>query len=551
MSDIDVILSPMKPRQKVVTAEDVASSLYYLHVNGPEDESLLQSSKDDYEEGIPEQEEPVPELPSRPAPSIPVSSGLPDALRPGVGHIKHHPLPPLPPYPLDDGPPPPVPLHGNTERKPVATIPRKPAPTSAIPARKPVNSQARGVASSAPEFPRRRLIDQPSGEATSSSTSPRPYLAQRPTMSTLASPYPDQAPEVTVIRRNPASGEQWNIGTISDPPVFDIASSSDGRRGSGGMTSTRIRRSGQPVYLRISNPGYHKFTPPSSDGRIGGHSTASSTPSLAYSDAPTEDSNTLVEPSFTRRMWLEGSLFEKTSQHRKSLSADHAEHNPNYLSPRPTFTSTSSYSGQSLGPNSAEDDIRRLSLTGDTKRSHTRGYTFLSPWNGRCEFATGTMGNSLKCRHLRVGKNSLNPGSDIPELISELRFNLPGGGPLASDQPRRRSPGKSNGAQQKESRRSRLLAKLSDRDRGDRDKDRNSYSYDEQEGIEDSAAAVDEQARLDLSLGQELAGGGFAGKQAKLGKLIVQGEGLQMLDLVVSANMALWMRAWEKFAFGV
>ena len=42
--DIDVFLTPMKPRQKVVTAEDVQSSLYYLHVNQPEDARLLEPS---------------------------------------------------------------------------------------------------------------------------------------------------------------------------------------------------------------------------------------------------------------------------------------------------------------------------------------------------------------------------------------------------------------------------------------------------------------------------------------------------------------------------
>lgn len=52
--------------------------------------------------------------------------------------------------------------------------------------------------------------------------------------------------------------------------------------------------------------------------------------------------------------------------------------------------------------------------------------------------------------------------------------------------------------------------------------------------------------RLDLSLGQEFAGGGFGGKQAKLGKLIIEDEGLKMLDLLVAANMALWWRAYEK-----
>lgn len=46
---------------------------------------------------------------------------------------------------------------------------------------------------------------------------------------------------------------------------------------------------------------------------------------------------------------------------------------------------------------------------------------------------------------------------------------------------------------------------------------------------------------LDLSLGQERAGGGFSGNKAKLGKLVIYGgQGLAMLDLLVSANMGVW-----------
>jgi hypothetical protein len=61
--------------------------------------------------------------------------------------------------------------------------------------------------------------------------------------------------------------------------------------------------------------------------------------------------------------------------------------------------------------------------------------------------------------------------------------------------------------------------------------------------IEDARRSMD---RLDLSLGQEFAGGGFGGKQAKLGKIILEDEGLKMMDLLVAANLALWWRAYEK-----
>lgn len=56
----------------------------------------------------------------------------------------------------------------------------------------------------------------------------------------------------------------------------------------------------------------------------------------------------------------------------------------------------------------------------------------------------------------------------------------------------------------------------------------------------------DENGNIDLSLGQERAGGGLYGKRAKLGKLIIDDLGLRMLDLTVAANMALWWRAYER-----
>jgi hypothetical protein len=51
---------------------------------------------------------------------------------------------------------------------------------------------------------------------------------------------------------------------------------------------------------------------------------------------------------------------------------------------------------------------------------------------------------------------------------------------------------------------------------------------------------------LDLRLGREKAGGGRKGKNAKLGKLIVEDEGLKMCDLVVAASMAVWWQHYEK-----
>jgi len=109
--------------------------------------------------------------------------------------------------------------------------------------------------------------------------------------------------------------------------------------------------------------------------------------------------------------------------------------------------------------------------------------------------------------------------------VSELRFNLPG-----SSKP-------STPRVEESSKRSSFFH----RPRHSRN---NSSLVDSRvESTEDVRRSFD---RMDLSLGQEVAGGGFGGKKAKLGKLIIEDEGLKMIDLLVAANLALWWRAYER-----
>lgn len=56
----------------------------------------------------------------------------------------------------------------------------------------------------------------------------------------------------------------------------------------------------------------------------------------------------------------------------------------------------------------------------------------------------------------------------------------------------------------------------------------------------------DDGRRMDFSLARENAGGGIKGDEAKLGKLIVEDEGIKMLDLVVAASMAVWWRSYYR-----
>jgi hypothetical protein len=350
----------------------------------------------------------------------------------------------------------------------------------------------------------------PIAQAYQDESSPPP-LPARPG-SAPSNPRPETITQLTLIRRDPASSAQWNVANITDPPVFEAGSSE--RRNS--MTSQRIKKSGQPLYIEIDSPGYAKFTSRADEPPA---SPTSSTPSLTY--ASSTSGSIQNEHIFKRRMWMEGSLFDgKPSGHRKAVSTD-VTNTPSNL--RPSFDvdarRSSEFSLQSPTTGLSRDPVMNsISIDGDRKRSHTKGYTLMSPWNGRCEFSAG-MGNSLKCRH---SLPKYAGDTSQPIVVSELRFNLPGGGPLATAVPSNPATDSSG------RRRSRFLHPGKHL--------RQSASID----------ATRSQSNLDLSLGQELAGGGFAGKQAKLGKLIIEDEGLKMMDLIVAANMGLWWRAYEK-----
>jgi hypothetical protein len=438
-------------------------------------------------------------------------------------------LRPLPPYPLDDSPsnwsnirtPAPNPQPERFQRNPVAPV--------GLSAREDVSNQHNvltGQYSRPAGFPQAKIEHQQLnyriqyGDTLGDNPyaplmyqkreeEMKPPLPVRPTI-TPQTQEADNATTLTLIRRDPASSAQWNVATIVDLPVFEVTS--DGRRNS--TTGTRIRKPGQPLYIDVATPGYAKFADlPTLDNSV---------PSLT--DSSSLDGSVQQSNTFQRRMWMEGSTFEPRPRgHRKAKSSDHS------LLSRPSFDarSSSDFSVQSNATTLVNDPfMQSISVDGERKRSRNRGYTLMSPWNGRCEFSSG-IGNSLKCRH------SLSPGtgaSPSPVTVSELRFNLPGGGPLASQIPT--TPGPDT-----EKRRSRFLHPSRHL--------RLSSSMDSTRSQSDFGGSY-EGSMLDLSLGQERAGGGFAGKQAKLGKLIIDDEGLKMMDLLVAANLGLWWRAYEK-----
>ncbi|GAB7340941.1 hypothetical protein MBLNU457_7287t1 [Dothideomycetes sp. NU457] len=425
----DVFLTPLKPREKVVNAQDVISSLYFLHVDDPSDESFAADGALESSQILAAQNERK------------VSS---------ASTISRKPLP-TPPASPEDGafsfvlPP-------STNRKHLS-----------VPQRKLV-------------VPPRGLL-QPSVHRQTS-----PSLDGKSDTSQTSNTYSGTV--LTLIRRDPSTGAQWNVAKIKDPLVEDISSESLSAQRN---RLFRTKVAGTPMYIDIENPGYSKFL--NYD-----QSQLDTDSNSMLTTATLEEADSASRGLFSRRLWMDGSRF-----------ADHT------YSRRPPVDSFSAGTRSSM---------HLSSKTVPFVDRRARGYAYKSPWGGKCEFSTGAAGKSLKCRH--HVDNTASHNETVAD-ISELRFNLPSKNPSSSidlGAPTKRSSYYSH-------------------------KHSKSEPYIETEQPH-WTEIKDEDGHIDYSLGRERAGGGFGGKQAKLGKLIVDNEGQKFLDLVVATNLALWWRAYER-----
>lgn len=239
---------------------------------------------------------------------------------------------------------------------------------------------------------RRKPVGHAACESHVPETPPLPPRPIRPGSSRANSN--DSIPSITIVRRDPSSGTQWNIAKLTDPPVLDVTS-----QPARNSPLRVVKKPGAPLYIDIQNPGYEKFLAkkPFSDFPLTpspGTKTPDTLPSLEYStDASLSSSSASESVVFQRRLWMEGSQFGKGRN--KSIST--IEYTPNELIQRPSMESRDSnefsYENQSGTPPVSKDG--RLMTRGE-RRSAVKGYTFISPWNGRCEFGVGTFGSSLK-----------------------------------------------------------------------------------------------------------------------------------------------------------
>lgn len=485
----DVFLTPMKPRDKVVSAEDVQSSLYYVHVNGSED--LSEPTRD-----------PISSVNANTSHLLPVQE---HSIRRKPA-LPKRPIAPLTlPYPLHDDVMPT--MHRRSPSPPkLKRIARKPIGSNIAD-----SHHQHGI--DLPVLSRRPLPSPPRDEEPyepydGSLHSSNVHLLRHSEHTEEVNPYlrtyePSEPPidpadlpgpgSLTLIRRDPSSNEQWNVASIHDPPMHEVSSAALRNP----SAAKRTKRGGAPVFLDISNPAYAQFI--STDRAASRNSTASSNSS--ESDPPPEG-------IFRRRLYMPGSQHGEHGYGHSSRPSSGFESKED-VSMRRTIRSSADMSTSVSGPPAVND--RR-----------GKGYTFTSPWDGRCEFATGSAGRSLKCRHIlpqhQQANGALNYG-----VVSELRFNLPTSSKTATAVKEKRSS---------------YIGGLHRR---------LGSSEDGAGGYDGLSSVFGLDGKMDLTLGQERAGGGFGGKQAKLGKLIIEPEGLKMLDLLVAANLALWWRAYERY----
>lgn len=615
---------------KNVTLSDVENSLYYIHLETPQElvapmgrrqalEPLSpRSSMESARSTIPrkplpsaavtvpdlarekaqvqadphplsrpqKQDENVPPLPPKHQPNprtLPPPSQICDvepAYRPSHvfadARTAAHPLPPLPLEPHDLAPPLPPPYQVSAPGSPIT---RKPVHAAATAAAGPSPTDADALASP-PRSP--RPARPPASGSSSTSTavmhvprspvpppSPTRQLARRPS----ASPF-----FLTIIRRDPTSGHQWNVGRVSsfatNIPTPECAAPD--------LDPENMPAALQPraphIDVHIETSGYAKYRGLPTRQSVGAGVQQQQQPPRPGSSsceagvgAVEEGFHRRVEMAYTRS-WAANlkDVFRRQGGHVRSQSGTATQtalllgsDDETHLRPPPPGGHSRSASIGSTGSTASRGSEGTTTNTGDPLTEpgpgrKAKGYMFRSPWDGVCKFRTGNGGCSLRLRHVldsaadtlgaRVATAARAAGrarglsvasaaataATEPREVSELRFNLPSGDLFKSGKKEGVGAGGAGGRDKLSAQFDRLLRGRAGESSGE-------------EGAEGAEDRGDEEGLVDLSgLGREKAGGGNRGNRAKLGKLVIHDEGLKMLDLVVAANVGVWWTVWER-----
>lgn len=525
----DVILSPFKPQLKNVTGGDVASSLYYVHLElptldiaGPEplrDEAQGRSSEDSSATRTIARK-PVPGTVPSLGPEISIQSDQLQLQQTRSQHDNTTLWPPgdvgMPPSLQERDFAPPLPPRRRFEDSGLgysdSSFEANPHETSQLnvpPRRKPVGPRQMGGVPqgrvSMDETTRSRVQTRARADTTGHTRQSRSLSP------TKNAEYPSPPFTLSLIRRDPGTGDQWNVGKISSYETDPMAAQAPMYLSA--STSEQHPPQHPPIDIQIETAGYAKFRrgtqvalpPPPSlidfmpEPRSDGSRTFSRQVSMSYS----KSFGSTVRSTFHK---LEQKARKKAQAHNRNESE------------------------ASVASHSSGEYVVGSPTTARPDKMKPRGYTFASPWNGKCVFRTGKDGRSLVCDHILHegelgGYNPLVPDSSAAKgtstVVSELRYNLPGSEFFPSSEVPK------GDINQKLGHFSKMVKSTMDRGYGDEDED-------------------DVVSPFDVNVGGERAGGGNRGNRAKLSKLIIYHDGMKMLDLLVAANIGLWWRTWEK-----
>lgn len=534
----------MKPRIKIVTVADIESCLYYVHVYGAEDEKLRQALLSESNQSIghiafereqrfqggeavrrkplqPESNASFDSPPSLPPKIIPLnqspttlySSGpqvlkkpVDSQMRPTVARCMESPTEYSPPrlvgprsmnqrpYSTDNNV-----LQSSPERLNVDIRRRLEQPPADSP---PLRLRRQRRSLPEPDAPD-RVEDGVQGLSHfGEDVHPEKKSGLKQDTKTNSSSH-EQDSSLILIRRY--ANMQWNVGNISR---LSLVTRSDNLTHANHASSTEESQEG--ILIEIATAGYAKFV--DKESQTNGEekiSPAQKTP------RPMHIHN---HGQFTFQRQIQVANFNKIGGQRRmaDTSSESSSSKQHRFSSKFKLHRHSQY----IERNERVEKLpRQLSPTQPAVDS--KGYTFQSPWGGVCEFNVGVANRSLKCRHISSPSSTYSTEHIRPSSVSELRFNLPSSKSLSAS-PSRKSKTRRPSASSRH----------------------NSLDSPTCEINGDSSWPNDDP--LDLSLGQEHAGGGFGGKQAKLGKLIIENEGLKMLDILVAANIGLWWRVYEK-----
>lgn len=511
---IDVFLSPLKPPTKAsISIEAIQSSLYYFHVNTENDEEVKQSVEQ--QRHSEELNRPPIAVTRKPVPASPLSN---------------HPLPPLPEANDHDGylfSCPPGSSNQENRRNNCEQL-RLDTSLEGGSKRKPVSFTAHNLYQPTGDYtpsPANKSLHPTREEHHLHEVSEQGHQGNVTAVSG-ASVAPNKVfGLVTIIRRDPASGSQWNIGTMSL------------------LQSTFAGSNIKPIRVELTTPGYGRFA------KGLGYETPrpGSAGSTAVSLKRAIQDMTFSPASATSPI-TPGMPFTRVVDFRRMAMSDLK---------RTAFKRTNST--DSIGMSNGKSAVEKNVLAFD------------SPWNGTCCFVNAIDGKSLKIRHSISSNSSTMDG--ITASLGELRFNL-GWSVLSNVKDAR--------IKKKETEPDKLpIPKLIESKKENfrksfqnfRNKSRESFQRLKQDRDEEYLRDIsnietpttnnlvnqqvwtssvvtaendtDEEHRISLKLGRERAGGGFRGHSAKLGKLIIEDEGLKMCDLVVAAAMGVWWQHYD------